>query len=160
MAIDSQATAFLGGAQESTRLMDAGGRIVAITYSPSTRTGSWQPWVGMGAAKAAVESLVRYWAVALAARGITVNAVSPGLTDGTAINSLPPDVVDALRAWGRSGWIPMRRLATPDDVGRAVVLLSTSHASFVTGQTLHVDGGASLMDPSSPLAIQWPGAGR
>jgi enoyl-[acyl-carrier protein] reductase III len=103
---------------------------------------------------------VRYWAVALAARGITVNAVSPGLTEGTAINALPPDVVEALRAWGRSGWVPMRRLTTPEDVGQAVVLLCTSHAAFVTGQILHVDGGASLMDPSFPLAIQWPGVAR
>src|SRR5206468_2867152 len=93
MAIDSQATAFLVGAQESTRLMSPGGRIVAITYAPSARTGSWQPWVGMGAAKAALESLVRYFAVALAARGITVNAVSPGLTEDSVLNGLPEPVV-------------------------------------------------------------------
>ena len=39
-----------------------------------------------------------------------------------------------------------------------VALLCTGHAGFVTGQIVHVDGGASLMDPSFPLAIQWPGA--
>ena len=156
-AFASQSRAFHLEVRHAADLLGGGGRIVAVTYAPGARTGSWQPWVAMGSAKAAVESLVRYWAVALAARGITVNAVSPGLTEGTAINSLPADVVEQLRAWGRSGWTPMRRLATPDDVGRAVVLLASGHAGFVTGQVLHVDGGASLMDPSFPLTIQWPG---
>jgi enoyl-[acyl-carrier protein] reductase III len=156
-AFASQSRAFHLEVGHAAQVLGTGGRIVAVTYAPGSRTGSWQPWVAMGSAKAAVESLVRYWAVALAARGITVNAVSPGLTEGTAINSLPAEVVDELRAWGRSGWIPMRRLTTPEDVGHAVVLLSTSHASYITGQVVHVDGGASLMDPSFPLAIQWPG---
>jgi NAD(P)-dependent dehydrogenase (short-subunit alcohol dehydrogenase family) len=154
-AFASQSRAFHLEVKQAAELLGPGGRIVAVTYAPGSRTGSWQPWVAMGSAKAAVESLVRYWAVALAGRGITVNAVSPGLTEGTAINGLPADVVEQLRAWGRSGWIPMRRLTTPEDVGQAVVLLCG--AGFVTGQTLHVDGGASLMDPSFPLAIQWPG---
>ncbi len=57
MAMDSQGKAFLVGVQEATRLMDDGGRIVAITYAPSVQTGSWQPWVAMGAAKAALEAL-------------------------------------------------------------------------------------------------------
>ncbi len=48
----------------------------------------------------------------------------------------------------------MRRLATPEDVGGAVALLCTAEAGMVTGQTLHVDGGASLMDPVFPLDIQ------
>src|SRR5437879_10130809 len=78
MALDSQAQAFLLGAQESARVMPDKGRIIAITYTPGGRTGSWQPWVAMGAAKAALESLVRYVAVALAPRGITVNGSSPG----------------------------------------------------------------------------------
>ena len=65
-ALNSQATAFLVGAREAASLMGKGGRIVAITYGEGTRTGGLQPWVGMGSAKAAMESLVRYFAVALA----------------------------------------------------------------------------------------------
>ena len=91
MAMDSQAKAFLVGARESVRLMPDGGRIIAVTYSPGGRTGSWQPWVAMGAAKAAMESLVRYFAVSLAKRGITVNAISPGLTKDSVVNSLPQE---------------------------------------------------------------------
>ena len=71
--------------------MRDGGRILAITYAAGSRTGSLQPWVGMGSAKAALESLVRYFAVALARRGITVNAVSPGWTKDSVLNSLPPE---------------------------------------------------------------------
>ncbi len=78
MALDSQAQAFLVGAQESAHIMPDRGRIVAITNSLGGRTGSWQPWVAMGAAKSAQDSLVRYFAVALAPRGITVNGISPG----------------------------------------------------------------------------------
>jgi NAD(P)-dependent dehydrogenase (short-subunit alcohol dehydrogenase family) len=154
MAIDSQATAFLVGVQEATRLMTAGGRIVAVTYAPSARTGSWQPWVGMGAAKAALEALVRYFAVALSGRGITVNAVSPGLTEDSVLNGLPDPVVEAARAWHVGGWTPMGRMCTPADVGNTVALLCSEHAGWTTGQVIYADGGASLMDTVFPLGIQ------
>src|SRR5229473_2172395 len=55
-AFDSQAEAFLVGVREAVSLMGKGGRILAITYAAGSRTGGLQPWVGMGSAKAAVES--------------------------------------------------------------------------------------------------------
>ncbi len=154
MATDSQGEAFLVGAQESSRLMRSGGRILAITYAPSARTGSWQPWVAMGAGKAAVEVLVRYFAVALARRGITVNAVSPGLTDDSVLSGLPQEVQAAAHAWHEGGWTPMGRMGTPADIGNAVVLLCSEQAGWITGQTIYADGGASLMDTVFPLDIQ------
>jgi NAD(P)-dependent dehydrogenase (short-subunit alcohol dehydrogenase family) len=154
MAIDSQATAFLVGVQETNRFMGQGGRIVAITYAPSARTGSWQPWVGMGAAKAALEALVRYFAVALAGRGITVNAVSPGLTWDSVLNGLPDPVVEASKAWHESGWTPSGRMGTPADIGNTVALLCSEQASWTTGQVIYADGGGSLMDTAFPLEIQ------
>jgi NAD(P)-dependent dehydrogenase (short-subunit alcohol dehydrogenase family) len=155
-AFAAQSRAFHLEVRNALPLMKKGGRLFAITYAPSSRTGSWQPWAPMGAAKAAVESLVRYYAVLLAARGITVNAVSPGITEDSVINGLPPEARANLQRWSESGWIPMRRLATHDDIGNAVALLSTRQADFITGQTLYVDGGTSLMDPSFPLPLQWP----
>jgi enoyl-[acyl-carrier protein] reductase III len=152
--MDSQAKAFLVGVQEATRLMSPGGRIVAITYAPSARTGSWQRWIGMGAGKAALESLVRYFAVALAPRGITVNAVSPGLTEDSVLNGLPDEVVEASRNWHVSGWTPMGRMGTPADIGNVVALLCSEQAGWITGQTIHADGGGSLMDTAFPLQIQ------
>ena len=86
-ALDSQAKAFLVGVREAVPLMSDGGRIVAITYAPGAQKGTWQPWVAMGSAKAALESLVRYFAVALAGRGITVNSVSAGLTDDSVLKA-------------------------------------------------------------------------
>jgi NAD(P)-dependent dehydrogenase (short-subunit alcohol dehydrogenase family) len=153
-ALDSQAKAFLVAVRETVPLMGEGGRIIAITYAPGGQKGSWQPWIAMGSAKAALESLVRYFAVTLAGRGITVNSVSPGLTDDSVLNGLPPVVVDTARAWHQSGWTPMGRMGTPADIGNAVALLCSPDASWITGQIVHADGGASLVDTLFPLEIQ------
>ena len=153
-ALDSQAQAFLLSVQAAVPFMPDGGRIIGISYSPSGRTGSWQPWVAMGAAKAAQDALVRYFAVALGKRGITVNTISPGATEDSVVGRLPTEVFQAIKAWHESGWTPMGRVGTPADVGNAVRLLCTDDASFITGQTIHVDGGASIMDPVFPLEIQ------
>jgi len=157
----SQTTAFLLAVQGADALLRDGARIVAITYSPSTRTGSWQPWAAMGPAKAALESLVRYFAVALAPRRITVNAISPGCVFGepgtleaTVLNGLPDEAQQLLKEWHGAGWTPMRTLAAPSDIAAATAMLCGPDASFITGQVVHVDGGASIMDPLGPLAVQ------
>jgi enoyl-[acyl-carrier protein] reductase III len=154
MAIDSQAKAFLVAAREAARLMPDGGRILAITYATGSRTGSLQPWVGMGAAKAAMESLLRYFAVALAKRGITVNAISPGWIEDSVLNSLPPAVQELIRNWHGRGWTPMGRLGSPADIGNVAALLCAAEASWITGQVIYADGGASLMSPEVPPEIQ------
>jgi NAD(P)-dependent dehydrogenase (short-subunit alcohol dehydrogenase family) len=154
MALDSQGKAFLIGVQEAAQLMGEGGRVIAVTFAPGARTGSWQPWVAMGSAKAALESLVRYFAVALAKRGITVNAISPGLTEDSVVNSLPLEIQDRARTWHAEHWTPMGRMGTPADIGNAVTLLCSERASWITGQTITVDGGASLMDTVLPLDLQ------
>jgi len=156
-ALDSQAKAFLVGAREATAVMPDGGRIVAVTYATGSRTGGLQPWVAMGAAKAAMEATMRYLAVALAPRGITVNAVSPSWTEDTVLTTLPTEVQELLRSWHHAGWTPMGRLATPADVANAVALLCRDEAGFITGQTLVVDGGASLMNAEVPPEIQLAG---
>jgi NAD(P)-dependent dehydrogenase (short-subunit alcohol dehydrogenase family) len=134
-AMDSQAKAFLVGVQEASTILRNGGRVIAMTYAPGGRFGSWQPWVAMGAAKAALEVLCRYFAVALAPRQITVNAISPGWTEDSVFNTL-------------------RRLGMPADLGNAVALLCSPDANWITGQLLDVDGGASLMDAHLPLEVQ------
>ena len=133
---------------------DAGGRIVALTYAPGAQKGTWQPWVAMGVGKAAMESLVRYFAVALAPRGITVNSLSPGLTDDSVFNGLPDEVQEIGRKWHASGWTPMGRMGTPADIGNAVALLCSPDSGWITGQLIYADGGASLVDTLMPLEIQ------
>lgn len=154
-AFDSQAKAFLLGAREAAGLMPTGGRIIAITYGTGSRTGSLQPWVGMGSAKAAVEAAVRYFAVSLAKRGITVNALSPGWTEDSVLNTLPPEGQDLIRNWHRRGWTPMGRLGTPADVGNAALLLCMEEAGWITGQVIFADGGASLLNAEVPPEIQF-----
>jgi NAD(P)-dependent dehydrogenase (short-subunit alcohol dehydrogenase family) len=153
-AFDSQAKAFLVGVREAIPLMTDGGRIFAITYAEGSRTGGLQPWVGMGSAKAAMESLVRYFAVAVARRGITVNAISPGWTEDSVLNTLPEQAQTLIRNWHVGGWTPMRRLGTPADVGNVVALFCSDKASWITGQVIYADGGASLMNPEVPTEIQ------
>jgi NAD(P)-dependent dehydrogenase (short-subunit alcohol dehydrogenase family) len=108
----------------------------------------------MGSAKAALESLVRYFAVALAKRGITVNAISPGWTEDSVLNSLPEQVQELIRSWHARGWTPMGRLGTPEDVGNVAMLLCLEEANWITGQVIYADGGASLMNPEVPPEIQ------
>src|SRR4029077_19224667 len=153
-ALDSQEKAFLVAVREAEPLMTKGARIVAITFAPGGRFGSWQPWVAMGAAKAAMESLVRYFAVALAGRGITVNSISPGWIEDSVLNSLPEAFQTGLREWQERGWTPMRRLGTPADIGNAVALICSPEAAWITGQLIEADGGASLVDAHLPLEFQ------
>ena len=140
--------------REALPLMGAGGRVLAITYAEGSRTGGLQPWVGMGSAKAAMESLVRYFAVAVARRGITVNAISPGWTEDSVLNTLPPQAQDLIRNWHKRGWTPMGRLGTPEDIGNVASLLCSPKAAWITGQVLYADGGACLMNPEVPTEIQ------
>ena len=153
MAFDTQAKAFLLGARKATGLMAEGGRIIAVNYAAGSRTGSLQPWAGMGSAKA-LKSLIRYFAVALANRGITVNAISPSWTEDSLLNSLPEQALDLIRNWHERGWTPMRRLGIPADIGNVVALFCAEEASWITGQVIYADGGASLLNPEVPPEIQ------
>jgi enoyl-[acyl-carrier protein] reductase III len=153
-AFDTQAKAFLVAVQQAVPMLNDGGRLFAMTYAQGSRTGGLQSWAGMGSAKAALESLVRYFAVALAKRGITVNAISPGWTEDSVLNTLPDQAQDLIRNWHNGGWTPMGRLGTPEDIGNVVALLCADEAGWITGQTIYADGGASLMNPEVPPEIQ------
>jgi NAD(P)-dependent dehydrogenase (short-subunit alcohol dehydrogenase family) len=154
MAFDSQAQAFFLGVRAAAPLMNDGGRVIAVTYAPGCVTGGFQPWIGMGSAKAAMEASVRYFAVALAERGITVNSVSPGWTEDSVLNTLPEEVQQMIRGRHEEGWTPMKRLTTPADIGNVVSLLCSEDAGWITGQLLTADGGAGLMLAQVPLALQ------
>ena len=85
-----------------------------------------------------MEALVRYFAVALAGRGINVNIVSPGWIEDSVLNSQPEVFQTGLREWQERGWTPMGRLGTPADIGKAVALICSSEASWITGQLIEV----------------------
>ncbi len=94
------------------------------------------------AAKAALESITRTMAIELAADGITANAVAPGPTETELFRSNNPQGSEGeARYLSR---VPMRRFALPSEVAAAIAFLASNPAAFITGQTLFVDGGASL----------------
>jgi NAD(P)-dependent dehydrogenase (short-subunit alcohol dehydrogenase family) len=97
---------------------------------------------------------VRYFAVALAKRGITVNAISPGWTEDNVLNSLPPEAQDLIRNWHARGWTPTGRPRTPDDIGNVVARFCSEPAGWITGQAICADGGASLISSAVPTEIQ------
>lgn len=88
-------------------------------------------------AKSALAGLARHMAADLGPLGLRVNTVAPGLVQGTRASAHTPESVreQILRQ------TPLGRMATPDDVAGAVVLLASAQAAFITGQMLNVDGG-------------------
>jgi len=94
------------------------------------------------AAKAALVSFSRSWALELATSGITVNAVSPGPTETELFRANNPPGSEGERRY--LAGLPVGRFGTPDEIAAAIAFLLSDEAGFITGQTLHVDGGASL----------------
>ena len=95
------------------------------------------------AAKAALMSLTRVMAVEVAELGIRVNAVAPGMTRTPLLEKVASDGVVDLEAMKRE--IPMGRLATVDEIAKAVCFLASDDASYITGETLVVDGAWSIL---------------
>ena len=101
--------------------------------------------------------LGRQITVKLGRYGIAVNTVSPGFSDAsTVVGQTPQEWQDAMLKWVESGWTPMRRRSQPADIADVCAQLCSDEARFITGQALTVDGGASLMNPHFPLALQVP----
>ena len=93
-------------------------------------------------AKAAMVSFTRTWALELAQTGITVNAVAPGPTETEMFRQNTPA---GSEAEGRFlSHVPMNRLGKPEELAAAVAFMLSEDAGFITGQTLFVDGGASI----------------
>ena len=115
-----------------------GGGVILNTGSMVTKSG--QP-SGMAypAGKAAVDGLTVSLARELGPLGIRVNAVAPGIVDTDMTHSVPPEVLAPLTAR-----IPLRRIADPGEIAGAFLFLASPAAAYITGEILHVDGGAFI----------------
>jgi 2-hydroxycyclohexanecarboxyl-CoA dehydrogenase len=127
------------------------GRVVTIA-SDAGRIGEWREAVYSGT-KAAVIAMSKAIAREVGKFGITLNVVCPGFTPGTPEASGEESIwrgeqgsqfsADVLERIARS--YPLRRLGTPEDVVGAVLLLASERASYITGQTLSVSGGYTMI---------------
>ena len=110
------------------------GRIISITSVVGVMGNAGQS--NYAAAKAGIIGFTKSLAREVGVRGITVNAVAPGFIETDMTDSLPDDQKEAL-----AGQIPMGRLGTTDEVAQAVLFLAGESGSYITGQTIHVNGG-------------------
>jgi NAD(P)-dependent dehydrogenase (short-subunit alcohol dehydrogenase family) len=113
------------------------GRVVAVSSIAATDGLGGQ--VAYSAAKAGLLGMVRTLALEMAASGVTVNAVLPGMIGTDKVEAMPQEVKD--RATAR---VPMRRFATTDEVAAVIAFLCSDAASYITGAWLPVDGGIGL----------------
>lgn len=88
------------------------------------------------AAKAGVVGMTKVWARELGKFGIRVNAVAPGFTATEMVAAMPEKILDGMKAR-----TPLGRLGEPRDIANAYLFLASDEASFITGETLRVDGG-------------------
>ncbi|MDZ4723446.1 MAG: SDR family oxidoreductase [candidate division Zixibacteria bacterium] len=138
--MNTNARAFMKCIQLGTPLMHEGGRILTLSSLGSTR---YIPgYSAIGVSKAAIESIVRYAAVELAPKKITVNCVSGGFIDTDALKVFP-NYEEMKKEVARR--TPCGRIGTPAEVAEVVAFLASPRSSWITGQTIIVDGGYSLM---------------
>jgi 3-oxoacyl-[acyl-carrier protein] reductase len=123
--------------KQAVRRLQAGGRIInlgsLLARQPFPNTGLY------AATKGAVEALTRALAVELGPRGITVNAVSPGLVETDLALPLPPEV----KAF-TAQMTPLQRNGRPTDVADVVAFLASEEARWITGQSLCASGGYTM----------------
>ncbi|MGQ0569114.1 MAG: SDR family NAD(P)-dependent oxidoreductase [Armatimonadota bacterium] len=114
------------------------GRIVNIS-SRLTKTGGYGLGVAYGASKAGLDYLTRATAVQGASHGVTCNGVSPYAVDAGMALTAPDSRESVIER------IPVGRYCTADEVGYAVLFLASPETGFITGQTLHVNGGTLMV---------------
>jgi len=120
-------------------LPDQSGRII-ITSSISARSGGGPGLITYAAAKGALNNMVRGWAKELGPRGITVNAIAPGVIQ-TRIHEGPLAPEDHAKLIQR---IPLARLGKPEDCVGAVLLLASQEGGYLTGQIIEINGGMQM----------------
>src|SRR5881409_791006 len=142
MTLDVMAHSLIYWTQElvGRGLMTRGGRIYAMTSSGGARVlPNYGP---VSAAKAALESNIRQLAAEMGPRGITANSIRAGVTNTPALQKIPGNEEIMAQARRRN---PGGRLTTPEDVAKAIVVLSHPDTYWITGNVIGVDGGEEIV---------------
>jgi enoyl-[acyl-carrier protein] reductase III len=140
LSMHTNARAFLNCVQLASPMMPDHGRIVALSSLGSIR---YIPgYAAIGVSKAAIENMVKYMAIEMAKRRITVNCVSGGFIDTNALKVFPNYETMLKEVSERT---PFKRVGKPEEVAEVAVFLAGPKATWITGQTIIVDGGYSLM---------------
>ena len=133
--------AFVVGSQEAAKRMEKVGGGAIVTMSSTGNLIYIDNYAGHGTNKAAVEAMSRYAAVELGEMGIRVNAVSGGPIDTDALKAFTNYEEVKAETIKRSA---VNRMGSPEDIAGSVYFLCTPEASWITGQTLVVDGGTTF----------------
>lgn len=156
-SFDLNVRAFVLGAQRAVKLMRDGGRIAVLSSYGSIR--AYPTYANLGSNKAAVEAWVRYMAVEFAPRGINVNAVNGGLIDTESCAYFYERVPGMAPMDSVLAKVPKGRMGTAQEVADAIAFLLAPESAYITGQTIAVDGGLSVIAPpfyadtSPPLSL-------
>jgi len=135
-AVNVRAPFFL--VQQLLPILGSGGSVVLVSsLAARAVVGTLSAYA---ATKGAIDTLVKHFAVVLGARGIRVNAVAPGVV---ATDMSDFTKTDAGREY-TLGMQVLKRLAQPDDIGGVIAFLASEDARWITGDTIHVDGGSKL----------------
>ena len=141
MTLDVMASSILYWSQDlfQAGLLKKGSQIFAMTSSGGHR--QWKAYGAVSAAKASLESYCRQLAFELSEHGIAANAIQAGVTDTPALRKIPEyDKMIELALKLNPG----NRLTVPEDVAKIIALLGLSENSWLTGNTIRVDGGEDI----------------
>ena len=141
MTIDVMANSVVYWVQDlvARKMFGKGSRVYAMTSSGGTRV--WPHYGAVSAAKAALESHMRQLAMELAPMGASANTIRAGVTDTPALRKIPGN--DQMMELSKLR-NPFHRLTTPEDVARAIAILSLPGTDWMTGNVIGVDGGEEI----------------
>ena len=142
MTVDVMANSLVYWVQDliANKLMGDGGRIFALTSAGGAKV--WPNYGAVSAAKAALESHIRQLALELAPARVTANAIMAGVTDTPALRKIPGSTEMMDRALQKN---PSGRLTTPEDVAKALAVLSHRNTHWMTGNVITIDGGEFIV---------------
>ena len=141
MTIDVMANSLIYWAQDLliNNLIQAGSQIFAMTSSGGHR--QWKAYGAVSAAKASLESYCRQIALELGPKNIAANALQAGVTDTPALRKIP-EYKQMIETTLKIN--PSKRLTIPEDVAKVISLLGLSEGTWLTGNTIRIDGGEDI----------------